>query len=123
MGFRPTARDLLFAVISLLAVWMILKLIEPVIPRAPQPQDYHDFADKRSVQIFDLKIPNFFDVSSNLSFLVFGAQGIVLLLRHHHTRQGHDAKSRRVIAEEEWEYKAWLAWFTGVFLTACTYQS
>jgi hypothetical protein len=47
-----------------------------IVPPIPQPQWYHDFADKRSV----LGISNFADVVSNAAFLLVGAWGIVYLI-------------------------------------------
>ena len=51
----------------------------------PQPQEYHQFADQRAL----LGIPNFFNVSSNVAFLLVGAAGVTLLLRNRspHTSQ------------------------------------
>eukprot|EP00252_Welwitschia_mirabilis_P010216 TRINITY_DN23389_c0_g1_i2.p1 TRINITY_DN23389_c0_g1~~TRINITY_DN23389_c0_g1_i2.p1 ORF type:complete len:212 (-),score=34.16 TRINITY_DN23389_c0_g1_i2:283-918(-) len=45
-----------------------------VTPSIPQPQEYHDFADKRSF----LGIPNALNVVSNFPFLVIGAVGLAL---------------------------------------------
>lgn len=47
--------------------------------RAPfaQPQDYHDFADTRSL----FGIPNFGDVVSNIAFLVAGLAGLIVCFR------------------------------------------
>jgi hypothetical protein len=38
-------------------------------PRIAQPQTYHQFADQRTF----LSVPHFFDVVSNLGFLLVGA--------------------------------------------------
>lgn len=66
----------------------------------PIPQDlaYHDFADTRRF----FGIPNFFDVVSNLPFLLVGALGIVFCLRH-------DLGAART---------AWLVLFVGVGLVS-----
>ncbi|KAE9610326.1 hypothetical protein Lalb_Chr07g0185441 [Lupinus albus] len=48
-----------------------------ITPRIPQPQKYHDFADKR--QFFG--IPNTLNVVSNFPFLVIGVIGL-MLCRH-----------------------------------------
>ena len=48
-----------------------------VIPPMPQPLSYHAFADCRAFWA----IPNFFNVVSNLPFLVGGALGIGLIVR------------------------------------------
>lgn len=49
-----------------------------VLPRIPQPADYHDFADHRAVAC----VANFFDVASNLGFLVVGLAGLVVIGIH-----------------------------------------
>jgi hypothetical protein len=46
-------------------------------PRIGQPQSYHQFADQRTL----LGIPHFFDVLSNLGFLVVGLWGAVFVLK------------------------------------------
>ncbi|KAI4296242.1 hypothetical protein L6164_036215 [Bauhinia variegata] len=46
-----------------------------VTPAIPQPQKYHDFADKRKL----LGIPNALNVISNFPFLVISAIGLTLL--------------------------------------------
>jgi ceramidase len=60
--------------ISLVAI--CLAMLALFLSRAPIPQDpaYHNFADRR---IF-CGIPNMFDVTSNLAFLVVGAAGVLL---------------------------------------------
>ena len=75
-----------------------------LLPRIPQPQSYHDFADQRRW----LGIPNFGDVASNLLFAVSGAWGLIFLLR----RRGHE---QFIDPRERWAY-AFL--FLGLFLTA-----
>jgi len=52
------------AVISLLALLFV--------PPIPQPQDYHQFADQKTL----LGIPNFWNVVSNLPFILVGAMGL-----------------------------------------------
>jgi hypothetical protein len=75
-----------------------------VFPRTPQPQSYHDFADKRGWA----GVANFGDVSSNLLFAVAGVWGLVFLA----SREG----ARRFIdSRERWPY---LAVFLGLLLTA-----
>ncbi len=46
-----------------------------VVPPIPQPQLYHNFADQRSLS----GIPNFWNVISNLPFLIIGGWGILYL--------------------------------------------
>ena len=48
-----------------------------LVPAMPQPLSYHAFADCRAFW----SIPNFFNVASNLPFLVGGALGIALIVR------------------------------------------
>ena len=62
----------------------------------PQPPSYHDFADKRPLA----GIPNFGDLSSNLTFLVPGVLGLGLCLR----RQPDGA------------FRAWRVFFAGFVL-------
>ena len=66
-------------------------------PLAQDPA-YHLFADQRTL----LGIPNFWNVASNLPFLLIGAAGFS------EARQHHWDKLRT----------AWLVFFTGIFLTA-----
>jgi len=56
------------------------------LPPLPQPPEYHQFADQRTL----LGIPNFFNVSSNVAFLLVGSAGVVLLLRN---RSAHASQS------------------------------
>ena len=48
-----------------------------ILPPVPQPADYHQFADQRSF----LNIPNFYNVVSNLAFVLSGGAGLTLLFR------------------------------------------
>jgi len=68
-----TTRILMLSAVTVAAVVGIVFL-----PRIPQPLSYHNFADQRAF----LGIPNFFDVASNLPFLLVGIFGLVFLLRH-----------------------------------------
>ena len=43
-----------------------------LLPPIPQDQSYHQFADQRTI----FRIPNFWNVSSNLPFLMVGAVGL-----------------------------------------------
>ncbi len=47
-----------------------------LLPAIPQPLDYHDFADQRSL----LGIPNFLDVVSNAGFVLAGLVGLAATL-------------------------------------------
>jgi hypothetical protein len=75
-----------------------------LLPRIPQPQSYHDFADQRAW----LGIPNFGDVASNLLFAASGAWGLVFLLG----RRGHELF---LDPRERWAH---VFLFLGLFLTA-----
>ena len=61
----------------LIATTAVVAAVGLLLPRIPQPQSYHVFADQRSL----LGVPNFGDVVSNLPFAVVGLWGLVLLLR------------------------------------------
>ncbi|CAL5214360.1 unnamed protein product [Lathyrus oleraceus] len=67
---KQTAQACVVAVISF---YLFMKLT----PSIPQPQSYHDFADKREF----LGIPNAFNVISNFPFMVIGLIGVMLC--HH----------------------------------------
>jgi hypothetical protein len=75
-----------------------------LLPRIPQSQSYHDFADQRAW----LGIPNFGDVASNLLFALGGAWGLMFLFRK--TEQ-----KRFIDPRERWAY---LLVFLGLLLTA-----
>jgi hypothetical protein len=47
------------------------------VPAIPQPQDYHEFADQRTI----FGIPHFWNVVSNLPFLLVGALGLIRVPR------------------------------------------
>jgi len=59
----------------LLGVVLFAVVVATLFPPFPQPLGYHDFADKREI----LGIPNFWDVVSNLPFLVIGIFGVGLV--------------------------------------------
>lgn len=69
-------------------------------PPQPQPQWYHEFADQRSL----LGIPHFFNVISNLAFLVVGGWGLWQL----RLVQGRFAY--------RYEYRLWQCFFIAVVL-------
>ncbi len=68
---RGAGVRLLFAATAVTAMAGLL------LPRIPQPQSYHVFADQRSF----LGVPNFANVVSNVPFAVAGLCGLVFLLR------------------------------------------
>ena len=91
----------------LLLLAAVLAAIDFSLPRIPQAQSYHHFADRRSF----LGIPNFADVTSNLPFAVIGICGLIFMLQ---------SKSSLVPVHfldprERWPY---LFVFVGVLLTA-----
>jgi len=61
----------------LLASTLLAILVAVLWPAMPQPLGYHVFADCRTYW----SIPNFFNVLSNLPFLLGGAMGLVLIWR------------------------------------------
>lgn len=75
------------------------------LPPLAQDPGYHDFADKR---LF-LGIPNFFNVFSNLPFLIVGATGLMFL------KTIWDKEKLFVGASEKW---LWLALFCALTLTS-----
>jgi hypothetical protein len=78
-----------------------LAVAAAVVPAMPQPLSYHAFADCRTIWA----IPNFFNVVSNLPFLVGGALGLV-----HVTSGG----GRFIDPREQLPY---LVFFLGALLT------
>jgi len=80
-------------VITIIAVFRM----EPIA----QDPGYHNFADQRGV----INIPNFFDVISNLSFVIVGVMGIRLI------------RSGRATGGLPELQAVYLTFFTGVFLT------
>jgi hypothetical protein len=91
----------------LIVVTTLVVIAACLLPRIPQPQDYHHFADTRGF----LGIPNFGDVVSNLPFATIGLWGIVCVLRSgtgQHSCQFLDSAER-------WPY---LVVFAGLLLTA-----
>jgi len=91
-------------------VWLLLAFTIAVaatavlLPRIPQPQSYHDFADQRSL----LGIANFGDVASNLLFAVSGAWGLIFMF-------GQRGAESFIDPRERWAY---VFLFLGLFLTA-----
>jgi hypothetical protein len=92
-------------IIILGAITVAAGIAVALLPRIAQPPDYHNFADQRTL----LEVPNFFNVISNLPFLLVGVWGLMLAL------------SRRASAAwpfinpvERWPY---VIFATGVALT------
>lgn len=74
------------------------------VPAIPQPQWYHDFTDRRSL----FGIPRFFDVISNVPFLLVGSVGL---------RQLFAGRIRFIAPVERWPYATF---FLGILLTGLT---
>ena len=98
---RRASAMLLIAVTAILAVAALL------LPRIPQPQEYHLFADQRGF----LGFPHFADVVSNLALAVVGLWGLVFLLR---SRPGQ-IPTPFLDQRERWPF---LFVFAGMMLTA-----
>ena len=73
-----------------------------LLPAMRQPVEYHDFADHRHT----FGIDNFFDVVSNLAFLIAGVIGLVIVI---------GGRVRFEFASERWPF---VLFFFGVLLTA-----
>jgi hypothetical protein len=73
-----------------------------LLPALPQPLAYHHFAYRRDV----FGIHNFFDVLSNLGFLISGLAGLVIVF---------GGRGRFEFRRERWPYAVF---FLGVLLTA-----
>jgi hypothetical protein len=91
----------------LVGITAMMAVIGWLLPRIPQPQSYHMFADRRSF----LGIPNFNDVVSNLPFAAIGFWGLVFLVCSNREQAPRHFFDRR----ERWPY---LVVFAGLFLTA-----
>lgn len=91
----------------LLVLTAVVAAIALLLPRIPQPQEYHLFADQRGF----LGLPYFGDVASNLAFAVIGLWGLVFLLRLSSDQMpNHFLDSR--------ERRTYLVFFAGLLLTA-----
>lgn len=73
-----------------------------LLPAVPQPVEYHDFADHRTL----FGVGNFLDVASNLAFLLAGIVGLAVTFR---------ARTPFEVGSERWPYALF---FTGMLLTA-----
>lgn len=85
-------------VFSMAAIVLFLTAIEPIA----QDPAYHDFADKRAM----LGVANFWNVASNLPFLVVGFTGLVIVI------------VRPELVGPTSLRGPWLVFFSGVTLTA-----
>jgi len=91
----------------LLIVTIAILVVDFMLPRIPQPQSYHAFADQRSF----LGIPHFADVVSNAPFAVFGLWGLIFLLRY----SPEELRKHFLDRRERWFY---VIISIGLFLTA-----
>ncbi len=73
-----------------------------LLPAVPQPVEYHDFADHRTL----FGVANFLDVASNLGFLLAGIFGIAVTFR---------SRTCFEVDSERWPYALF---FAGMLLTA-----
>ncbi|MCB8960308.1 MAG: VTT domain-containing protein [Ardenticatenales bacterium] len=106
---RSRANDLLprqrlHLLLALTVPVLILTFIEPPLAQDPS---YHHFADQRTF----LGIPNFWNVISNIPFLLFGVMGLALLA-YFFRRGGLPAFS--TLAEQ----RPYLIFFVGVAITS-----
>ena len=95
------------SVCLLLLLTVTVVLAFSLLPRIPQPQAYHLFADQRSL----FGIPNFDDVVSNVPFAVIGIWGLWFLLSSNSDRRAMCLLDSR----ERWPY---VMLFIGLLLTA-----
>jgi hypothetical protein len=87
----------------LIAVFTILCIVAAfLLPAVPQSLEYHHFADQRKM----FGIDNFFDVISNLGFLIVGMAGLVIVF---------GGRAQFEFRSERWPYAVF---FLGVLLTA-----
>lgn len=87
----------------ILSITIVAVLAVLFLPSIPQNQNYRDFADNRQL----LGIPNFWNVVSNLPFLIVATIGFGLLKKQWNQRLFTDG----------YEITAYLILFIGVFLT------
>jgi hypothetical protein len=92
------ARLLLIASVTLAAIIAIA-----FVPRVPQSESYHNFADQRTL----LGIQNFLNVISNLAFLLIGISGLLFVARPNSQRSFFQPSER----------VPYVAFFLGVTLT------
>lgn len=81
----------------LLALTAVVAVTFSLLPRIPQPQSYHLFADRRGF----LGILNFGDVVSNVPFGVIGICGLLFLLRSRPSQ----LKTSFLDSRERWPYQ------------------
>ncbi len=92
----------------IVAIAVVIAVAAFLAPPYAQPEDYHRFADGRTM----LGVPNLFDVVSNVAFLIVGAMGLGFVLRGRRAGGGPAFTH----ASEGW---AWGIAFVAVALTSC----
>ena len=92
---------------TLIILTAIVILACCMMPRIPQPQSYHLFADRRGF----LGIPNFGDVVSNLPFALIGIWGLTFLVQ----ARSRSRADTFIDEKERWPYPFV---FAGLLLTA-----
>jgi len=92
-------------IITLAVITLAAGIAVAILPRIAQPPDYHNFADQRTL----LAVPHFFDVISNVPFLLAGVWGLLVVL-------GLRAREepRFITRVERWPY---VVFSLGVMLT------
>ncbi len=87
-----TERKIIFPIILIIALFLTVVFI--IFSMAPLPQDqaYHDFADKRAY--FNIK--NFYDVSSNVFYLIVGIAGL-MTVKKYKNNSAHFTYKREVL--------------------------
>jgi len=90
-----------------LVVTIAMLVVDLMLPRIPQPQSYHAFADQRSF----LGVSHFADVVSNAPFAIFGLWGLIFLQRY----SPEELRKHFLDRRERWFY---VIISIGLFLTA-----
>jgi hypothetical protein len=101
-----TPREFEARVLGFIGLGIFALGVDFCLPPIPQDQDYHAFADDRTM----LGVPNFLNVASNLPFLAVGVLGLGALLRR-------DAVGPEGAVLERAERWPLLVLFSGVLLT------
>ena len=104
LSIAHRGRQLGIALLSIAALLAVAAL-----PPIPQPGEYHDFADQRSL----LGVPNALNVVSNLGFLIVGAVGLRRLWR---------SCTSFADARERWPYAVFFASLVGVGFGSVVYH-
>jgi len=76
--------------LALMSATVACVIAAVLVPRIPQPQSYHNFADQRPW----LGVSNFGDVASNVPFAVVGIWGLILLASRASRRRFIDQRER-----------------------------